>query len=212
VPFWLYVPNLIGYVRVAALIIAMLQSDPGSALAVRMLFLSLALDFIDGPLARKLNMCTQFGDLLDHVCDHVTMCYCVYITTNSNVNNVLNFVHMVVTLGYMAYYGHYFKHSADGNMVTRAIEANNYFNMPALLWNANTCIIPLVKLSYSVEHGLSRFATTELLDILDVLGCAVTIGYTVAVLLPESPAKASKDKLAGASSLLAGASDKIRVE
>ena len=53
----------------------------------------------------------------------------------------------------MAWTGHYFKHSADGNFVTKTIEANNYFNLVSMLWNANTWIIPLIKLSYSLEHG-----------------------------------------------------------
>ena len=53
----------------------------------------------------------------------------------------------------MAWTGHYFKHSADGNWVTKTIEANNYFNLVSMLWNANTWIIPLIKLSYSLEHG-----------------------------------------------------------
>jgi len=168
-------------VRVISMIIAMLESDPASPLAVRMLFLSLALDFIDGPLARKLGMCTQFGDLLDHFTDHISMFWLVYITTDSRVNAVLNGIHCAAALGYMTATGHYFKHSAQGNYVTRTIEANNYFNMPSMLWNANTWIIPLVKLAYCAEHGLSRYASTELLNLFDILGCAVCTAYTVAV-------------------------------
>ncbi|KAL3914793.1 MAG: hypothetical protein SGPRY_007496 [Prymnesium sp.] len=196
-----------------------------------MLSLSLALDFIDGPLARRLGMCTQFGDLLDHVADHITMWWLVYITTSSTLNSLVNGLHCAVALLYMAKEGHYFKHSQGGNAVTKLIESNNYFNMPSLLWNANTWVIPLMKLSYALEHvvccaeccgrgivacggvawwcvwcdvwcvvrmvvipcpdtplpcdsGLPRNASTELLDVLDFLGCTVSISYTVAVLWP----------------------------
>ena len=38
-------------------------------------------------------MCTQFGDLLDHIADHVTMFWLVYITTSSTTNMVLNGLH-----------------------------------------------------------------------------------------------------------------------
>lgn len=146
-------PALCSYFRVIALVIALLEDNPGSPLAVRMLSLSLALDFIDGPLARRLGMCTQFGDLLDHVADHITMWWLVYITTSSTLNSLVNGLHCAVALLYMAKEGHYFKHSQGGNAVTKLIESNNYFNMPSLLWNANTWVIPLMKLSYALEHG-----------------------------------------------------------
>ena len=51
VPFWLYIPNLIGYIRVLTMLLAMFEQDSGSMFATRCLFVSLALDFIDGPLA-----------------------------------------------------------------------------------------------------------------------------------------------------------------
>ncbi|KAL1499271.1 hypothetical protein AB1Y20_011481 [Prymnesium parvum] len=206
IPFWLYPPNLIGYLRVASLLVALLEPNPGSSLAVRSLCLSLALDFIDGPLARKLGMCTQFGDLLDHVADHITMFWLVYITTDSQLNAALNGLHCAVALGYMAVTGHYFKHSAAGNVVTRAIEANNYFNMPSLLWNANSWLIPLVKLSYAVEHGLPRTASTELVDVCDFLGCAVSTAYTIAVLWP------SRTQGKAASSTFARGEEKSRAD
>ena len=56
--------------RVYTLYLALMEADPGSAKATACLVLSLTLDYIDGPAARKFGMCTQFGDLLDHVCDH----------------------------------------------------------------------------------------------------------------------------------------------
>ena len=80
-PFWLYAPNLLGYIRVATLVYAMYESDPGSSMAATCLALSLAIDYVDGPCARRFDMCTKFGDLLDHVCDHISMFWLVYITS-----------------------------------------------------------------------------------------------------------------------------------
>ena len=54
----------------------------------------------------------------------------------------------------MAYTGHYFKHASTSNFVTAIVEANNYFNMPSILWNANTCVVPLVKMSYHASYGI----------------------------------------------------------
>ena len=82
-PIALYLPNLIGYVRVISLVVALMEEDPSSSTAIRAVVLSLALDYIDGPIARRLDMCTQFGDLLDHYTDHVTMLWLVWVTTQA---------------------------------------------------------------------------------------------------------------------------------
>mmetsp|Transcript_19343 Transcript_19343/g.60556 ORF Transcript_19343/g.60556 Transcript_19343/m.60556 type:complete len:236 (+) Transcript_19343:132-839(+) len=179
-PFWLYLPNLLGYVRVATLVIAMREADAGSPTALFCLAASLALDYVDGPAARKFDMCTQFGDLLDHVCDHVTMCWLVHITTSWQVDRVVNVIHCVVALGYMLLTGHYFKHASSSNKVTAIVEANNYFNMPSILWNANTVLVPLIKMSYHVELGLAITQSTKFLDVCSGLGLLVTGVYTVA--------------------------------
>lgn len=190
-PFWLYLPNLIGYVRWATLILAMLEEDPASTFAVRCLVASFALDYVDGPAARKFDMCTQFGDLLDHFADHVTMMWLVHVTSSSAANWWINAVAMVATLGYMAATGHYFKHAATANWITSTVEAHNYFNMPALLWNANTILVPFVKLSYACEHGIPLKESTEIMDLFDYAGLCVTLLYSgacVAAALPQSSA------------------------
>jgi len=165
-------------------VVAMGQEDPTSMLSLRALVLSLALDYIDGPIARKLGMCTQFGDLLDHYTDHLTMAYLVYLTSAWRVNVAVNALHCAVAFGYMAYHGCYFKHLGRPNAVCAVIEANNYFNMPAMLWNGNTVIIPFVKISYMLEFGVPLKQTTELVNAFDVLGLLVTGAYSIAVLFP----------------------------
>jgi len=184
-PVALWIPNLIGYVRVWGLVVSLAQPDPWSSASIWALVLSLGLDYIDGPCARAMGMCSQFGDLLDHYTDHVTMFWLVYITSSSKVNVAVNALHCIVACGYMAVRGHYFKHSAGGNYVTRLVEENNYFNMPAMLWNGNTCIIPLVKMSYSLEWGIQKQGSTMLVDFFDALGLLVTLAYSIAVCLPS---------------------------
>jgi len=193
-PFWLYIPNLIGYIRVAGLIISLREEDPWSSTSIWALVLSLGLDYIDGPIARALGQCTQFGDLLDHYTDHITMFWLVYVTSGSSVNIAVNAFHCFVACVYMAMYGHYFKHSTGGNVITRLVEQNNYFNMPAMLWNGNTCIIPLVKMSYALEHGVPHRATTSLVDFFDYLGLAVTLAYSIAVWVPSDSRTAKEAK------------------
>ena len=84
----------------------------------------------------------------------------------------------------MAVYGHYFKHSVQGNAVTRAIEANNYWNLPSMLYCANCILLPLIKLSLAETHSMRPSATsTPLIDLADMCGAAVTLSYSVAVWL-----------------------------
>ena len=80
----------------------------------------------------------------------------------------------------MAYTGHYFKHASTSNVVTAIVEANNYFNMPSILWNANTCVVPLVKMSYHASYGIGLKDSTPLLDVVNYMGLLVTAAYTVA--------------------------------
>lgn len=143
-PVILWLPNVIGYVRIATLIAAMRAADPTSEFALNMLVVSFALDYFDGPAARAFNMCSQFGDVLDHVTDHVTMTWLVWLTSASpyNVNFCISAAANAIAILYMCFHGHYFKHSAKPNFVQRTIEENNFWNLPSLLWAANTIIIP----------------------------------------------------------------------
>lgn len=188
-PVLLWPPNLIGYVRVLTLLAAMRETDPAGSTAIWMVTASLVLDYFDGPCARRLKMCSQFGDLLDHYTDHVTMLWLVWVTTQrttvwGQANLAISIVHNVVAFIYMALRGHYFKHSEKGNVVTRTIEANNYWNLASLLYCANCILLPVVRLSLAQVHGMKpAAATSPLMDAADVLGAAVTLAYSVAVWL-----------------------------
>lgn len=182
VPVLLWVPNLIGYLRVAALIAAIRQPDAHGVTATRLLFVSFALDYFDGPAARALNMCSTFGDLLDHVTDHATMMWLVYLTSSSPLNVWLNAACNGAALVFMAVQGHYFKH-ATGNAITRLVESNNYWNLWSLLWAANTIIVPFVKLGYHGGNGLAPTASNELLDFAGALrGAAAAAGAGCAII------------------------------
>ena len=132
-------------------------------------------------------MCSQFGDLLDHYTDHITMMWLVWVTTLDagrwgQVNCAISVVHNAIACVYMAMKGHYFKHSERGNAVTRSIEANNYWNLASLLYCANCILLPLARLSLAGTHGMSpSAATTPLFDVADMLGACVTLSYSIAV-------------------------------
>ena len=182
-PVALWAPNLLGYVRVLALVGALLCADRTSERALNCLALSFSLDLFDGMLARRLNMCSSFGDLLDHVTDHVTMAYLVWLTSASTANVALSFACNGATILYMLVHGRYFKHAAQPSAFQRTIEAGNFWNPLSVLWSANAIIIPLLKLSYNARFGIGATASTPLVDVLDALGALVGVAYTVSCLM-----------------------------
>jgi CDP-diacylglycerol--inositol 3-phosphatidyltransferase len=68
---FLYVPNLIGYGRIALLILAYLFYTTNFAIFVSCYFLSFVLDAVDGIAARALNQCSKFGACLDMLIDRM---------------------------------------------------------------------------------------------------------------------------------------------
>eukprot|EP01108_Squamamoeba_japonica_P009036 TRINITY_DN8274_c0_g1_i1.p1 TRINITY_DN8274_c0_g1~~TRINITY_DN8274_c0_g1_i1.p1 ORF type:complete len:232 (-),score=77.14 TRINITY_DN8274_c0_g1_i1:31-657(-) len=69
---FLFVPQLIGYVRMAALLggVFFIHSDP--QLFIILYMISFGLDVIDGPVARVLGQSTQFGAALDMLTDKMS--------------------------------------------------------------------------------------------------------------------------------------------
>lgn len=64
-----YVPNIIGYVRIALLYVCYLAATRNWKLAMACYLLSFAGDLFDGWAARKFNQSSQFGYVLDMVTD-----------------------------------------------------------------------------------------------------------------------------------------------
>lgn len=66
-----YVPNLIGYIRFAIVLVAHCITDDNPVLALVLYLVFGILDGIDGWAARKLNQCSSFGAWLDVVVDNI---------------------------------------------------------------------------------------------------------------------------------------------
>lgn len=71
VPVWLFVPNLIGYVRVITGIAAFAYAFSDAKVFFALYAFSYALDALDGVAARKLGQLSSFGAVLDMVTDRV---------------------------------------------------------------------------------------------------------------------------------------------
>jgi phosphatidylserine synthase len=118
VPVVLYVPNLIGYIR--WILMFRYMNRPKSRVGRYSFATSLFLDILDGPIARRLDMTSEFGDFNDHLCDHLSMMVGVYNTSDmkrsriGRMNVAVNAAHCAVALMYMARKGRYFKHGVSG--------------------------------------------------------------------------------------------------
>lgn len=71
------IPNLMGYFRILMLPVFLVlyvraESEKDYYLAFIILAISIATDFLDGKIARKFNMVTDFGKVLDPVADKLT--------------------------------------------------------------------------------------------------------------------------------------------
>lgn len=78
---FLFVPNLIGYVRIGLAIVSLYYMPFAPYIAVVCYLTSGLLDAFDGHAARLLNQGTRFGALLDMLTDRcATMCLCVVLS------------------------------------------------------------------------------------------------------------------------------------
>ncbi|CBZ28071.1 putative phosphatidyltransferase [Leishmania mexicana MHOM/GT/2001/U1103] len=69
---FLFVPNIIGYVRIAASIMAYLVARDYPALCLMLYASSFLLDAADGMAARALDQCSNFGAILDMLTDRAS--------------------------------------------------------------------------------------------------------------------------------------------
>jgi len=71
-PSYLYVPNMIGYARVIAMLLSFAYAQENWKFTCFCYLLSQALDAVDGFAARGLNQCSELGAVLDMVTDRVS--------------------------------------------------------------------------------------------------------------------------------------------
>lgn len=71
-PIYLYIPNLIGYARILANIVAFGFAFTNKKIFVGLYLLSFICDELDGRFARLLNQTSTFGAVLDMVTDRVS--------------------------------------------------------------------------------------------------------------------------------------------
>jgi CDP-diacylglycerol--inositol 3-phosphatidyltransferase len=94
---WFYIPNIIGYVRLFLLLISLFFVHTIPTLFIMLWCVSVSLDFFDGYFARRLNQCSQFGVLLDVLCDNITRTTMWFAASCKN-QNLLHLSIIVITV------------------------------------------------------------------------------------------------------------------
>ena len=137
-PF-LYVPNLIGYARVALLVYAGWTCLDQPLVSICAYMLSMFLDAFDGMAARHFGQASQFGAVLDMVSDRVTTMYLCGVLAHLYDSHMLIFV-FLIGLDFASHWIHMYasmlkqktSHKAvsrDSNLILHA-----YYNVPYLMF------------------------------------------------------------------------------
>lgn len=142
VPVVLYVPNILGYIRILLAFYALHQSSKEPVQAVILFIVSAILDLFDGILARILNQTSSFGILLDIAADNILRtCGWMAVASTSTVFQVmaaaiicLEWTTMLCTQLHANTYQQHWKMQRDNDpWIVRALFANNFKNPIGML-------------------------------------------------------------------------------
>mmetsp|Transcript_19060 Transcript_19060/g.54135 ORF Transcript_19060/g.54135 Transcript_19060/m.54135 type:complete len:212 (-) Transcript_19060:1243-1878(-) len=135
-PVALYVPNLLGYVRIILSFVALHLSTTQPVQTVAVWFVSGWLDLFDGKLARALDQCSRLGVLLDILADNILR-MTVWIAAASDPSYslaaafviALEWTTMLATQLHAEQAGVHWKNERENDpWLLKAVFANNFAN------------------------------------------------------------------------------------
>merc|ERR1719469_44901 len=93
-PIPLYIPNILGYIRIILSFVALWKSSTNPIQAVVLWILSAFLDLIDGIVARKLNQCSSLGIFLDVAADNIlrTSIWVAVVKSYKSSSNIMDLI------------------------------------------------------------------------------------------------------------------------
>jgi phosphatidylglycerophosphate synthase len=143
-PVFLYVPNLLGYLRIGLAFYGMSLCDKHPVQTIRVFLLSASLDLVDGLLARALKQTSSLGVLVDIAADN-TLRTCGWLAAASHASSPLvktaaaviisvEWMTMVATQLHTATHGKHWKESrVNDPWLVKALFANNFQNPIGML-------------------------------------------------------------------------------
>lgn len=153
---WINVPNILSIIRmmiVPLFVILFFRGDNGSQIgAFVVLLISGFTDFLDGVIARKYNLITDLGKLLDPMADKITQAVvgiCMMIEYFEYISIVILFAmfflkELLMAIGGLVLYEHKVKSLPGARWFGKIATASFYFSI---------CTIILCKVAFNF-HGL----------------------------------------------------------
>jgi CDP-diacylglycerol--inositol 3-phosphatidyltransferase len=143
IPVFLFVPNLLGYLRIGLALYGMCLCDDHPIRTIQVFLLSASLDLVDGLLARALDQTSALGVLVDIAADN-TLRTCGWLAAASRASPLVKtaaalfisveWMTMVATQLHSAVHGQHWKQSrANDPWLVRALFANNFRNPIGML-------------------------------------------------------------------------------
>ena len=131
---YLYVPNLIGYVRVITLLLALWLSSVDPIATLVLYTFSFILDAADGMAARALNQCSKFGMVLDMIIDRAaTSAFLCVLAPLAGTTWAIVFA-VLVGLDITSHFARMYVQSLLG-MTTHKDAGNAHYTLLALYYN-----------------------------------------------------------------------------
>lgn len=127
---FLFVPNLIGYLRIFLAGVALYYLERNTVYCVISYCISCALDALDGFAARHFNQCSKFGAVLDMVTDRCTttclLCYLAHIYPKWSI-----FFQFLISLDVSSHYMHMYSSLTSGATSHKSVSKTHNFLLQA---------------------------------------------------------------------------------
>ncbi|SOV81101.1 phosphatidylinositol synthase [Plasmodium sp. gorilla clade G3] len=139
---YLYIPNIIGYIRVILALLGFIISRKNLLLFVCFYSASQVLDALDGWTARKFNQTSVFGQILDQITDRLSTSL-LYLLNSSVYEEYITLIGLIMIADIAGHYFHSTSCAIAGNKTHKKIEKGNkllklYYEKP---WVMVICII-----------------------------------------------------------------------
>ncbi|SCP03269.1 phosphatidylinositol synthase, putative [Plasmodium malariae] len=134
---YLYIPNIIGYIRVLLLLAGFVIRQENVLLFAIFYAISQILDSLDGFTARKFNQTSVFGQILDQITDRLSTSL-LYLLNASVYDEYITIIGLIMIADIGGHYIHATSCAIEGNKTHKKIEKGNmllklYYEKPTVM-------------------------------------------------------------------------------
>ncbi|CRH02406.1 CDP-diacylglycerol--inositol 3-phosphatidyltransferase, putative [Plasmodium relictum] len=123
---YLYIPNIIGYIRVILALLGFMVCQQNLLIFIIFYSTSQILDALDGWTARKFNQTSVFGQILDQITDRLSTSL-LYLLISSVYDKYIILIGLIMIADIGGHYFHSTSCAIAGNKTHKKIEKGNRF-------------------------------------------------------------------------------------